>query len=99
MHHGENDDRIVFDTVENPERKAMNHSAMGLSVHDRVDPRIVCNSVERIQDLVEEISTESSALALIPRTCLLNVSPCFRTDIYGKAHSRLRISAITSAAG
>jgi hypothetical protein len=99
MHHGENDDRIVFDTVEDPERKAMKHSAMGLSVDDWVDPRIVCDSVERIQDLVEEIATESRALALIPCACLLDVSPYFRTDKYGKAHSRLRISAITSAAG
>ncbi len=99
MHNGENDDRIVFDAVEGPERKAMNHSAMGLSVHDWVDPRIVGNSVEGIQDLVEEIPTESRALALIPRACLLDVSPRFRTDVNGKAHSRLRISAITSEAG
>lgn len=71
----------------------------GLSMHKGVDPWVFCDPVERVQGFIEEIAAESRALSFIPSACLLDVDLGLWAKKNGNAHSRLRISAITSEAG
>ena len=98
MDHGNDDDRIFFNSKVDSKWKPMHDGTAGASVNDGIDSRILRDYFARTESFIEKFAPQTLTLLLIPNCGLFDVGFRFWTKIDPELHNRFLTSAMTCSA-